>query len=145
MHAPPTAVAESGDADDFGDLLLDGPKDGADAPKAPKGLEERKKKLRQLKGKKKLTSAEYEAARELAAGIADAEPAQQAEWLWRSFSQASSASFLEREGLTGELSTAHCLLRPSARWEPSRQRGRPPTPQAPASPSCPATAAWRSG
>lgn len=49
----------------------------------------------------KASALEFEASRVLAAEIADASAADQADWLWHSFQQHSGASSLEREGLAG--------------------------------------------
>lgn len=49
----------------------------------------------------KPSALEFEASRQLAAEIADAPAADQADWLWSSYQTATGASALEREGLTG--------------------------------------------
>ncbi|KAK9810173.1 hypothetical protein WJX72_006098 [[Myrmecia] bisecta] len=72
----------------------------------------------------KPSAVDHKAAQELAARIAQADPAQQASWLWDSFARCTGASYLEKEGfqetsiarLPQDGSLEHRLKSTEANW-----------------------------
>ena len=75
--------------------------------------------------RKRKAAAEFEASRGLAAGLAEADPAAQADWLWGSYSAATGAAAEQRGGFDGE-GTAACVPtgigQPAAQWTCQRHR-----------------------
>ena len=75
--------------------------------------------------KKRKAAAEFEASRGLAAGLAEADPAAQADWLWGSYSAATGAAAEQRGGFDGE-GTAACVAadagQPAVLWTCQRRR-----------------------